>query len=174
MAGPVPYLYLPGTAREALITYQKVFGGELQLSTYQEFQRTDGPGEAIAHGELGGGPVQLFAADAVEGDPSLSMTGLHFALLGTADPGTMRGWFEPLRRGPGGGSAAGAAVGRQRRPGGGPVRRALADRVPGLRPLPRPAPAVESVPHTRSRLQHPWNRSSTVSSRVQGAPPCPQ
>lgn len=99
MAGPVPYLYLPGTAREALITYQKVFGGELQLSTYQEFQRTDGPGEAIAHGELGGGPVQLFAADAVEGDPSLSMTGLHFALLGTADPGTMRGWFEQLSAG---------------------------------------------------------------------------
>ena len=26
MAGPVPYLYLPGTAREALVTYQKVFG----------------------------------------------------------------------------------------------------------------------------------------------------
>lgn len=65
MAGPVPYLCLPGTAREALITYQKVFGGELQLSTYQEFQRTDGPGEAIAHGELGGGPVQLSAGGRV-------------------------------------------------------------------------------------------------------------
>ena len=55
MAGLVPYLYLPGTAREALTFYQGVFGGELQLHTYKQFQREDGPGEAIAHGELGAG-----------------------------------------------------------------------------------------------------------------------
>lgn len=99
MAGLVPYLYLPGTAREALTFYQGVFGGELQLHTYKQFQREDGPGEAIAHGELGSGPVALFASDAAEGEPTLSMTGMHFSLLGTADAATLRIWFEQLSDG---------------------------------------------------------------------------
>lgn len=99
MAGLVPYLYLPGTAREALTFYQGVFGGELQLHTYKQFQREDGPGEAIAHGELGSGPAALFASDAAEGEPTLSMAGMHFSLLGTADGQTMRSWFEQLAEG---------------------------------------------------------------------------
>lgn len=91
MAGPVPYLYLPGTAREALTFYQGVFGGELQLPTYAQFKREDGLGEAIAHGELGGGSAQLFASDVAAGEPTMSMSGMHFSLLGTADAATMRG-----------------------------------------------------------------------------------
>lgn len=62
---PAPYLHFPGTAREALTFYAHVFGGSAQLHTFEDFNRADGPAEAIAHGYLKDGPVKLFAADAV-------------------------------------------------------------------------------------------------------------
>jgi PhnB protein len=49
---PTPYLHLPGTAREALTFYGEVFGCAVQLHTFAEFNRTDGPADAIAHGYL--------------------------------------------------------------------------------------------------------------------------
>ncbi|MGB3375242.1 MAG: VOC family protein, partial [Microbacterium sp.] len=50
MTGLVPYLLFPGDAAEALQQYAVVFGGELQLFTYAQAGRTDGPEGAIAHG----------------------------------------------------------------------------------------------------------------------------
>ena len=96
MTAPAPYVYLPGNAREALSFYRDVFGGELQLHTYAEFGREDGPGEAIAHGYLSGGPVSLFASDAAAGEASLRSEGLVLALLQTAEPSTMHAWFDRL------------------------------------------------------------------------------
>lgn len=98
MTGLTPYLHLPGTAREALTFYESVFGGELVLHTYADFGRDDGPGDAIAHGMLGG-PVELFAADAAPGDPALALAGVQFALLGTAEPESMQQWFAALSEG---------------------------------------------------------------------------
>jgi len=98
MAGPTPYLMLPGTAREALTRYHEVFGGELTLNTFADFGRDDGPGELIAHGELSG-LVSLFAADAVGDDDTFRMRGGMFALLGTADPATLEAWFAALAEG---------------------------------------------------------------------------
>src|SRR5262245_61246824 len=63
MTAPTPYLHFPGTAREALTFYGDIFGCAVQLHTFAEFNRTDGPADAIAHGYLIGGPVVLFAAD---------------------------------------------------------------------------------------------------------------
>ncbi len=93
--GPTPYLLLPGNARRALSRYHDVFGGELQLHTFDEFGRTDGPADAIAHGVLSG-PVSLCAADAVPGEEVFDGAGLFLALLGTADPAVLRGWFDAL------------------------------------------------------------------------------
>src|SRR5262245_21599994 len=62
-AEPAPYLHLPGTAREALTLYGDVFGCAVQLHTFEAFDRTDGPPDAIAHGYLEDGPVTVFAAD---------------------------------------------------------------------------------------------------------------
>lgn len=98
MAGLVPYLLLPGTAREALTRYREVFGGELELSSYADFDRDDGPGDAIAHGMLSG-PVTLYAADVADDDPAFRMEGGMFSLLGTADPATLRAWFTALADG---------------------------------------------------------------------------
>jgi PhnB protein len=99
MTAPHLYLLFPGTAREALEFYQGVFGGRVELNTYQDFSRTDGPGDAVAHGMLTDGLVTLFASDAGADEDAFSMTGGMFALLGTADPATLTGWFDALSEG---------------------------------------------------------------------------
>lgn len=95
MSSPQPYVIFPGTAREALAFYGDVFGCDLQLHTYGEFGRTDGPADAIAHGVLTG-PVDLFASDASGDDAPLRCEGLMLSLLGAAEPATLRGWFSRL------------------------------------------------------------------------------
>lgn len=95
MTGLVPYLHFAGNARDALTFYRDVFGGELVLNTLADFGRTDGPADAIAHGMLQG-PVELFGADAGEGDAPLALSGILFSLLGTAGPETLTSWFDAL------------------------------------------------------------------------------
>lgn len=99
MSGPKPYVHFPGTAREALTFYAEVFGCKLELHTFAEFERTDGPGDAIAHGFLTGGPVGLYGADVAGDEPPTRTEGLMLALLGTAEPATLRGWFTRLSDG---------------------------------------------------------------------------
>jgi PhnB protein len=98
MSDPTPYIHFPGTARAALTFYGEVFGGDVQLFTLGDFNRDDGPVDAIAHGTLTGGPVALFGSDAVN-EPAFHSEGLMLALLGTADPATLTGWFERLSDG---------------------------------------------------------------------------
>lgn len=99
MTDPTPYVVLPGTAREALAFYGGVFGGAVDLHTFAEFGRLDGPPDAVAHGALTGGPVALFAADAAGDEAPLRCEGMHLALLGTAPADTLRAWFARLADG---------------------------------------------------------------------------
>lgn len=99
MTDPTPYLHLPGTARDALAFYGDVFGCGVQLITFAEFRRTDGPPDAIAHGYLTGGPVSLFAADAAGDERPCNVEGLMLALLGTAPAPVLRAWFARLAEG---------------------------------------------------------------------------
>ena len=96
---PTPYLHLAGTAREALTFYAEVFGGDVIAYTLEEFNRTDGPPDAIAHGQLGGGQVALCVADATGEQPAFRSEGMMLSLLGTADPATLRQWFTALSEG---------------------------------------------------------------------------
>jgi PhnB protein len=96
---PTPYLHFPGTAREALTLYGEVFGCAVQMHTFAEFNRTDGPADAIAHGYLTGGPVALFGADVAGDEPAFRCEGMMLALLGTAPPPTLRSWFASLSEG---------------------------------------------------------------------------
>ncbi|GAA4189945.1 VOC family protein [Microbacterium oryzae] len=98
MTAQTLYLWFPGTAAEALTFYRDVFGGELALHTYAEFDRTDGPADAIAHGALSGS-VSLYGTDAVAGEETLRMSGVSIALLGTADGATLTRWFHALSDG---------------------------------------------------------------------------
>ena len=99
MTAPTPYLHLPGTAREALSFYGHVFGCAVQLHTFAEFNRTDGPADAIAHGYLVEGPVSLFAADAAGDEPPLRCQGMMLSLLGTSTPADLRTCFSRLCEG---------------------------------------------------------------------------
>lgn len=99
MAGPTPYILLPGSTREALAFYADVFGGGVRLHTFAEFDRAGGPADAIAHGYLVDGPVSLYAADVWRGGSSPLCEGMMLALLGTAEPATMRDWFARLSAG---------------------------------------------------------------------------
>jgi PhnB protein len=95
MAALQIYVSFPGTARAALSFYSEVFGGELSLHTYSEFDRTDGPPDAIAHGTLDG-VVALAGSDAAAGEASVRLEGLRLSLLGTADADTLHEWFDKL------------------------------------------------------------------------------
>ena len=75
---PTPCLRLPDTAREAPTFYRKVSRCSVELDTFQEFQRSDGPADAIPHGGLHGGPVQLMAADAGGEERPFRSEGLMF------------------------------------------------------------------------------------------------
>ena len=99
MADPTPYIHFPGTAREALTFYGEVFGCTVQLHTFAEFNRPDGPADAIAHGYLAEGPVALFGADVSGDEPPFHSEGMMLALLGTAAPPALRQWFSRLCEG---------------------------------------------------------------------------
>jgi PhnB protein len=99
MTGLTPYIHFPGTAGQALTFYGDVFGGRAQLHSFAEFNRTDGPGEAIAHGYLMDSPVSLFGADVAGDEPPFQAQGLMLSLLGTADAATLRAWFARLGEG---------------------------------------------------------------------------
>jgi PhnB protein len=99
MTGPTPYVHFAGTARQALTFYGDVFGCSVQLHTFEEFNRTDGPAQAIAHGYLVDGPVQLFAADVAGDEPSFRCEGMMLTLLGTASPAILTDWFSRLAEG---------------------------------------------------------------------------
>ena len=99
MTAPTPYLHFAGTARDVLTFYGDVFGCAVQLHTFEEFNRTDGPADAIAHGYLVDGPVALFAADVTGDEPSFRCEGMMLSLLGMAPPPTLRKWFSSLSEG---------------------------------------------------------------------------
>jgi PhnB protein len=98
MTGATAYFQFPGTAREALERYREIFGGELKAWNYGEFGRTDGPADAIAHGELSG-LVSVFAADAAEGEDAFTSTGFFLSVLGGGDAETSKRWFDALSEG---------------------------------------------------------------------------
>ncbi len=98
MSGLIPYLMFPGNAAEALEHYRSVFGGELQTLDYASAGRHDGPGDAIAHGQLSG-LVEIAGADAGADDDAVQMSGMFLSLLGTSDASTLTSWFDQLAAG---------------------------------------------------------------------------
>jgi PhnB protein len=99
MTAPTPYFHFHGTARQALTFYGDVFGCAVQLHTFDEFNRKDGPADAIAHGYLVDGPVTLFAADASSHESAFRCEGMMLSLLGAAAPSVLRVWFSGLSEG---------------------------------------------------------------------------
>jgi PhnB protein len=96
-----PYLNFRDTARAALEFYHSVFGGELRMSTFKEYQSAQDPSEEdlIMHGQLEGDHgITLMASDlpkSMEYKPGGSFS----VSLSGDDEAVRRGWFEKLSEG---------------------------------------------------------------------------
>ena len=96
-----PYLNFRDTARQALEFYQSVFGGELTLSTFGDFQASQDPAEAdnIMHGQLEtpsgfvlmGADTPLSMELATQSNVSVSLSG--------EDEAELRGYWDGLAEG---------------------------------------------------------------------------
>ncbi|HTM84066.1 MAG TPA: VOC family protein, partial [Mycobacterium sp.] len=79
------YLSFRDNARQAMEFYRSVFGGELTMQTFADFQATDDPADRdkIMHAQLtGDGGLTLMAADTPSGMDRTVGTNFSLALSG--------------------------------------------------------------------------------------------
>lgn len=93
-----PYLGFRDNAREAMTFYQSVFGGDLALSTFGEFQASEDPAEAdkIMHGMLtANNGLVLMGADTPNGMDLAQGSSISVSLSGD-DESELRGYWDKL------------------------------------------------------------------------------
>jgi PhnB protein len=93
-----PYLGFRDNAREALTFYQSVFGGELALSTFGEFQASEDPAEAekIMHGMLTTPKgLVLMGSDTPNSMEASTGSSISISLSGD-DEAELRGYWDKL------------------------------------------------------------------------------
>jgi PhnB protein len=97
-----PYLNFRDTAREAMTFYQEVFGGELTLSTFAEYQASEDPAEQdkIMHSQLvTENGLTLMAADTPNYMDYTPGTNNFAVSLSGEDEGELRGYWDKLADG---------------------------------------------------------------------------
>jgi PhnB protein len=95
-----PYISFDGTAREALETYQRIFGGELAMNTFGEFGNAEGgDADKIMHGNLETpSGFTLMAADNPSHEKYEPGNTMSISLSGDSGD-ELRGYFERLAEG---------------------------------------------------------------------------
>ena len=96
-----PYLSFRDNAREAMTFYQSVFGGELTVSTFADFDASTDPTEQhkIMHSQLESPDgLVLMGADTPEGMEYRPQAGVSVSLSGD-DEARLRGYWERLSEG---------------------------------------------------------------------------
>lgn len=95
-----PYLGFRDNAREAMQFYQSVFGGELTVSTFGEFQATEDPAEKdkVMHSQLESpGGLVLMGADTPNAMPYTPGDNYSVSLSGGTDSDAeLRGYWDKL------------------------------------------------------------------------------
>lgn len=97
-----PYFTFDGATRQAMEFYSSVFGGELQMATFKDFQAPvpDEVQHLIMHAELiTGHGFNLRASDgaALSESSAQATTNMEAAIIGSSeDLETARPWFEAL------------------------------------------------------------------------------
>lgn len=98
-----PYLGFRDNAREAMEFYRSVFGGELTVSTFGDFQASDDPAERdkVMHSQLETpGGLVLMAADTPSSMPFTPGDNFSVSLSGGQDSDAeLRGYWEKLAEG---------------------------------------------------------------------------
>jgi PhnB protein len=91
------YLYFKGNCREAMEFYKKVFGGQLDVSSYADVPGTDpAHKDWLMHASLHDGDISLMASDTPEASERAAK--IELALVGT-DDAKLRKAFEALAEG---------------------------------------------------------------------------
>ena len=96
-----PYLSFRDNARDAMNFYQSVFGGDLRLSTFGEFQASEDPGESekIMHGMLTTPQgLVLMGADTPNSMEFNQGSAISISLSGE-DEAELRGYYDKLADG---------------------------------------------------------------------------
>ncbi|MFC5788654.1 VOC family protein [Agromyces tardus] len=95
-----PYLNFRGDAREAMEFYRSVFGGDLAVSTFADFQAAQDPSEndLVMHAQLDGPGLTLMAADVPNRMDYSGISGFSVSLSGD-DDATLRGYWDKLADG---------------------------------------------------------------------------
>ena len=98
-----PYISFRDNAKEAMTFYQSVFGGELAVNTFGDYQASDDPSEAdkIMHSQLETpSGYTLMGADTPNGMEHTPGSNFSVSLSGdSGDEAELRGYFEKLSDG---------------------------------------------------------------------------
>ncbi len=96
-----PYLSFQDNAREAMAFYHSVFGGDLRMNTFADFQASEDPAEQdkIMHSQLESpNGLVLMAADTPNHMEYTPAAGMSVSLSGD-DEGELRGYWDKLADG---------------------------------------------------------------------------
>ena len=96
-----PYLNFRDRARPAMEFYHSVFGGELTINTFDDFQASEDPAEQdkVMHSMLEAGDgLTLMAADTPNSMEYAAPAGVSISLSGD-DEGRLRGYWDKLTAG---------------------------------------------------------------------------
>ena len=96
-----PYINFKDTTRQAMEFYKSIFGGELRLSTFKEFNASEDPGEdnKIMHAELNNAKGIIFmAADTPNRMEYHPGTNFNMSLSGE-DEVELKSYFQKLSAG---------------------------------------------------------------------------
>src|SRR4051812_44429436 len=96
-----PYLSFRDNARAALEFYHSIFGGNLQISTFKEFQAAQNPAEEdlVMHGQLEGDHGITFMASDTPSSMEYRPTGGFSMSLSGDDDALLSRWFDQLADG---------------------------------------------------------------------------
>lgn len=96
-----PYISFKDNARQAMEFYKYVFGGDLRMSTFKEFNASGGPDEdnKIMHAELNtGSGIDFMASDTPRRMEYHPGTSINMSLSGD-DEAELNGYFNKLSAG---------------------------------------------------------------------------
>ncbi len=96
-----PYINFKDTARQAMEFYKSIFGGELRMSTFKEYNASENPSEdnKIMHAELDtGNGIAFMASDTPNRMEYHPGTNFNMSLSGD-DEGELKGYFSKLSAG---------------------------------------------------------------------------
>src|SRR5262249_38441405 len=78
----LPYLNFDGNTREAMTFYQKCFGGQLDIQSFQDANiPSPGNENRVMHARLESGPATLMASDTMPGHPFTQGTNMHITAV---------------------------------------------------------------------------------------------